>query len=135
MDGHRGEDVFDDGRVMGARLSISKREGDMGQISFAYLIKDGAKTIVLRKDVHRLGLFDPEDFPDDARGRLRGNRGVRRPGLSRGPRKRTSSGTSCLSGANGASSRLEIMAGPARFELATPGSPPSLDRRPVLYPF
>jgi len=62
MDGHRGEDVFDDGRVMGARLSVSKREGDLGQISFSYLIKDGAKTIVLRDDVHRLGLFDHEDF-------------------------------------------------------------------------
>src|SRR5271155_515249 len=62
MDGHRGEDIFDDGRVIGARLSISKREGDVGQISFSYLIKDGTKTIVLRNDVHRLGLFDPEDF-------------------------------------------------------------------------
>ena len=62
MDGHRGEDVFDDGRVIGARLSVSKREGDVGQLSFSYLIKDGPKTIVLRDDVHRLGLFDHEDF-------------------------------------------------------------------------
>jgi len=62
MDGHRGEDIFDDGRVMGARLGISKREGDVGQISFTYLIKNGAETIVLRNDVHRLGLFNPEDF-------------------------------------------------------------------------
>jgi len=62
VDGHRGEDVFDDGRVMGARLSVSKREGDVGQVTFSYLIKDGAKTIVLRDDVHRLGLFDREDL-------------------------------------------------------------------------
>jgi SAM-dependent methyltransferase len=62
MDGHRGEDIFDDGRVIGARLGISTREGDVGQISFTYLIKDDAKTIVLRNDIHRLGLFDPEDF-------------------------------------------------------------------------
>ena len=62
MDGHRGEDVFDDGRVIGARLSVSKREGDVGQVSFSYLIKDGPKTIVLRDDVHRLGLYDHEDF-------------------------------------------------------------------------
>lgn len=61
-DGYRGEDIFDDGRVMGARLGISKREGDLGKLSFSYLIKDGAKTILLRNDVHRLGLFDPEDF-------------------------------------------------------------------------
>jgi SAM-dependent methyltransferase len=62
MDGNRGEDIFDDGRVIGARLSISKRKGDVGEVSFNYLIKDGAKTIVLRNDVHRLGLFDQEDF-------------------------------------------------------------------------
>lgn len=62
MDGHRGEDIFDDGRVFGARLGISKREGDVGQITFSYLIKDGAKTIVLRNDVHRLGLFDQEEL-------------------------------------------------------------------------
>lgn len=62
VDGHRGEDIFHDGRVFGARLGISKREGDIGQLSFSYLIKDGAKTIVLRNDVHRLGLFDHEDF-------------------------------------------------------------------------
>lgn len=62
VDGHRGEDVFDDGRVIGARLSVSRRDGDVGRLSFTYLIKDGAKTIVLRDDVHRLGLFDREDF-------------------------------------------------------------------------
>lgn len=62
MDGHRGEDVFDDGRVIGARLSVSKRVGDMGELAFSYLIKDGAKTIVVRNDVHRLGLFDHADF-------------------------------------------------------------------------
>jgi SAM-dependent methyltransferase len=62
VDGHRGEDVFDDGRVMGARMSVSKRQGDVGELSFSYLIKDGAKTIVLRNDVHKLGLFDHEDF-------------------------------------------------------------------------
>ena len=62
VDGHRGEDIFDDGRVIGARLGVSKREGDVGELSFSYLIKDGAKTIVLRDDVHRLGLFDHEDF-------------------------------------------------------------------------
>jgi len=62
VDGHRGEDIFDDGRVMGARLSVSKREGDVGELIFSYLINDGAKTIVMRNDVHRLGLFDHEDF-------------------------------------------------------------------------
>lgn len=62
MDGNRGEDIFDDGRVIGARLGVSTREGDIGQVTFSYLIKDGAKTIVLRNDVHRLGLFDPSDF-------------------------------------------------------------------------
>jgi len=62
VDGYRGEDVFDDGRVMGARLGISKREGDIGQITFSYLIKDGAKTLVLRGDSHRLGLYDPRDI-------------------------------------------------------------------------
>jgi len=61
-DGHRGEDIFDDGSVFGARLGISKRERDTGSISFSYLIKDGAKTIVLRNDVHSFGLFDQEDF-------------------------------------------------------------------------
>jgi SAM-dependent methyltransferase len=61
-DGHRGEDIFDEGGVFGARLGISKREGDAGLISFSYLIKDGAKTIVLRNDVHRFGLFDINDF-------------------------------------------------------------------------
>jgi SAM-dependent methyltransferase len=62
MDGHRGEDVFDDGTVIGARLGISKREGDIGEVSFSYLIKDGPKTVVMRNDVHRLGLFDHEEF-------------------------------------------------------------------------
>jgi len=61
-DGHRGEDIFDEAGVFGARLGISKREGDAGLISFSYLIKDQAKTIVLRNDVHRFGLFDLEDF-------------------------------------------------------------------------
>jgi ubiquinone/menaquinone biosynthesis C-methylase UbiE len=62
LDGFRDEDVFDDGKVIGARLAISKRKGDVGEISFTYLIKDGRKVIVLRNDLHRLGLFDPEDF-------------------------------------------------------------------------
>jgi SAM-dependent methyltransferase len=62
MDGYRGEDIFDDGKIMGARLSVSKREGDMGEIEFSYLIKDGQKTILLRNDVHRLGLFNKSDF-------------------------------------------------------------------------
>ncbi len=62
VDGHRAEDIFDDGKVFGARLGVSKHEGGTGRISFSYLIKDGAKTIVLRDDVHRLGLFDPKDF-------------------------------------------------------------------------
>ncbi len=61
-DGYRGEDVFDDGKVIGARLSTSKRFGDVGELTFTYLIKDGQKVIVLRNDVHRLGLFDPEDI-------------------------------------------------------------------------
>jgi SAM-dependent methyltransferase len=58
MDGYRGEDIFDDGKVMGARLSVSKRRRDIGEIIFSYLISDGPRTIVLRNDVHRLGLFD-----------------------------------------------------------------------------
>jgi SAM-dependent methyltransferase len=62
MDGYRDESVFDDGRVIGARMNVSKREGDVGQISFTYLIKDGRKVIVLRNDVHHLGLFDPQDI-------------------------------------------------------------------------
>src|SRR2546425_3031894 len=53
LDGHRDQEVFDDGKVIGARLSTSKRVGGVGEISFAYLIKDGRKTIVLRNDVHR----------------------------------------------------------------------------------
>ncbi len=62
LDGYRGEDIFDDGKVIGARLSTSKRRGDIGEISFTYLIKDGRKVITLRDDVHKLGLFVPEDF-------------------------------------------------------------------------
>jgi SAM-dependent methyltransferase len=61
-DGYRGEDIFDDGKVIGARLSTSKRFGDVGELTFSYLIKDGRKTIVMRNDLHRLGLFSPEDF-------------------------------------------------------------------------
>jgi SAM-dependent methyltransferase len=61
-DGYRGEDIFDDGIVFGARLGISTRKGDVGRISFSYLIKDGAKSVVLRNDVHRFGLFDLKDF-------------------------------------------------------------------------
>ncbi len=61
-DGYRGEDIFDDGKVIGARLSLSTREGDVGQLAFTYLIKDGRKVTVLRNDLHRLGLFDPKDF-------------------------------------------------------------------------
>jgi ubiquinone/menaquinone biosynthesis C-methylase UbiE len=62
LDGYRGEDIFDDGKVIGARLSTSKRRGDVGEISFTYLIKDGRKVITLRNDLHRLGLFVPEQF-------------------------------------------------------------------------
>jgi SAM-dependent methyltransferase len=62
LDGHRGEDIFDDGEAMGARLSFSRRRGKIGEITFSYLIKDGPKVIMLRNDVHRLGLFDPKDF-------------------------------------------------------------------------
>ncbi len=62
IDGYRGEDIFDDGRVIGARLSTSIRRRGVGEISFTYLIKDGPKVITLRNDIHRLGLFAPEDF-------------------------------------------------------------------------
>lgn len=62
LDGYRGEDIFDDGKAIVARLSTSKRVGDVGEISFTYLIKDGRKVITLRNDVHRLGLFVPEVF-------------------------------------------------------------------------
>jgi SAM-dependent methyltransferase len=58
MDGYRGEDIFDDGKVMGARLSVSTRREDVGEIAFSYLINDGPKTMVLRNDIHRLGLFN-----------------------------------------------------------------------------
>src|SRR2546428_13600385 len=62
LDGHRGEDIFDEGEAMGARLSFSRRRGKIGEITFSYLIKDGPKVILLRDDVHRLGLFDLQDF-------------------------------------------------------------------------
>ncbi len=62
MDGYRGETIFDDGRVMGARTSLSRLRGKVAELSFTYLIKDGPKVITLRDDVHRLGLFDIEDF-------------------------------------------------------------------------
>lgn len=62
LDGYRGEDIFDDGKVIGARLSISKRRGDVGELRFTYLIKDGRKVMTLRDDVHRLGLFDPQEI-------------------------------------------------------------------------
>ena len=62
MDGNRGEDIFDDGEAMGARLSFSRRRGKTGEITFSYLIKDGPKVLMVRNDVHRLGLFDPQDF-------------------------------------------------------------------------
>lgn len=61
-DGYRGEDIFDDGRVIGARLSTSKRSGDVGELWFTYLVKDGKKVIVVRNDVHHLGLYDKEDI-------------------------------------------------------------------------
>jgi len=73
MDGYRGEDIFDDGNVMGARLSVSKRQGGLGEISFSYLIYDSPKTIILRNDVHRLGLFSQTDI----------QREMRRAGLER----------------------------------------------------
>lgn len=62
MDGYRDESVFDNGRVIGARISTSKRKGNTGHVSFTYLIKDGHRVIVLRNDTHHLGLFDPEDI-------------------------------------------------------------------------
>ncbi len=114
VDGHRGEDVFDDGRVMGARLSVSKREGDMGELSFSYLIKDGAKTIVLRDDVHRLGLFDHEDFLRTMQEVGFVGQGPTWIGPSRRPEGRTSSGTSCSSGANQASAQFERLAWPGK---------------------
>jgi ubiquinone/menaquinone biosynthesis C-methylase UbiE len=61
-DGYRGEDIFDDGRVIGARLSTAKRNGDIGEISFTYLIKDGRKVLTLRNDRHLLGLFSVEEI-------------------------------------------------------------------------
>jgi ubiquinone/menaquinone biosynthesis C-methylase UbiE len=62
LDGYRGEDIFDDGRVIGARLSVSKRRASVGEISFTYLIKDGPRVITLRNDIHRLGLFSPNEL-------------------------------------------------------------------------
>jgi SAM-dependent methyltransferase len=67
MDGYRGEDIFDDGRMMGARLSVSKREGSVGEIAFSYLIRDGRKTILLRNDIHRLGLFSQGELEREMR--------------------------------------------------------------------
>ncbi|MDA4117132.1 MAG: class I SAM-dependent methyltransferase [Thaumarchaeota archaeon] len=61
-DGYRGESTFDDGRVIGARISLSRLRGEFAELSFSYLIKDGPKVITLRDDVHRLGLFDVGDF-------------------------------------------------------------------------
>jgi ubiquinone/menaquinone biosynthesis C-methylase UbiE len=60
VDGYRDESAFDDGGVIGARISVSTRRANVGQISFTYLIKDGRKTVVLRNDLHRLGLFSPQ---------------------------------------------------------------------------
>jgi len=62
VDGYRDESAFDDGSVIGARICTSKRRGNIGELSFTYLIKDGRKVIALRDDVHRLGLFDSQDF-------------------------------------------------------------------------
>ncbi len=62
VDGHRSEDIFDDGRVFGARLGLSRREGETAELRFSYLIKDGRKVILLRDDVHRLRLYDSKDF-------------------------------------------------------------------------
>jgi SAM-dependent methyltransferase len=62
IDGYRGEDIFDDGEAMGARLSSSRRRGKIGELNFSYLIKDGPKVVLLRNDVHRLGLFDLHAF-------------------------------------------------------------------------
>ena len=67
MDGYRGEDIFDYGNVMGARLSVSKRQGGLGEISFSYLIYDTPRTIILRNDVHRLGLFSQRDIRREMR--------------------------------------------------------------------
>jgi dTDP-3-amino-3,4,6-trideoxy-alpha-D-glucopyranose N,N-dimethyltransferase len=61
LDGYRGEDISDDGRVIVARLSTSKRRGRIGEISFTYLVKDGRKVLTLRDDRHRLGLFEPDE--------------------------------------------------------------------------
>ena len=61
-DGYRGEDIFDDGNVIGARLSTSKRSGDVGELNFTYLIKDGKRVIVLRNDIHKLGLYSQSDI-------------------------------------------------------------------------
>lgn len=62
MDGYRDESAFDDGKIIGARICVSKRKRNIGELSFTYLIKDGRKVITLRDDVHRLGLFDSQDF-------------------------------------------------------------------------
>lgn len=57
-DGYRGEDIFDDGKAMGARLSVAKKTGDRGEISLSYLIYDSPKIVLIRNDIHRLGLFN-----------------------------------------------------------------------------
>jgi len=62
LDGYRGEDIFDDGNIMGARLSVSKRRGHQGEISFNYLIYDKPRTVLLRNDVHHFGLFDRDEL-------------------------------------------------------------------------
>jgi SAM-dependent methyltransferase len=67
MDGYRGEDIFDDGKVMGARLGVSKRRGNIGEITFSYLIHDSPETILLRDDVHTLGLFSQRDLQREMR--------------------------------------------------------------------
>jgi len=59
---YRGEDIFDEGNVIGARLGTSSRRGGIGKINFTYLIKDKKKIIVIRNDIHKLGLFDPTDI-------------------------------------------------------------------------
>jgi len=66
-DGYRGEDIFDDGSVIGARLSIAKRRGNVGEIAFTYLIKDGRRVLTLRNDRHLLGLFSVKEILETMR--------------------------------------------------------------------
>lgn len=57
IDGYKATTGFIDGKIRGARLSVTKVFGNTAKIYFDYLISDGRRLIELRNDVHKIGLF------------------------------------------------------------------------------